>query len=540
MTQADIRSTLTGAAGLSQRIRYVRERFGEGHLYFAYHAAFPLALTSDLLYRLWANFQRDIHGEVLNIPWIAVADLLFSALCEEVGHELYEMNKVVRAQLLGELKASPRFGNQRMQELTEFLLNEVQQDLDSSDLDVRDLAQAQRWAALAYTRTGEAAHELALTLAGLSLEDTSEWARMTSLVESFREPLQEAQFEDLLTYIRGMYHFVRDEHDQAAAVFDRLSIHNYQVEIAGVSLPIPKIEKQEQIESLSFLALKVFEFDIVQIRYNSKRYVLNSGWEIIRSRSFAECFVEDMSAGLDLEMVSIPGGEFYMGSPPEEGGETSEHPQRLVVVNSFFMSKYPITQMQWRIVAGLPKVSIDLEPNPSYFVGPHRPVEGISWYDAVEFCERLQQQTGKPYRLPSEAEWEYACRSGTTTPFHFGETINSKLASVSGRYGNGPKGTWKETTVVGYFKVANAFGLYDMHGNVWEWCADQWHESYSQSTGSEFQQPVQDQHRKRVVKGGSWDSSPKKSRSASRIGVQCDYKNQYIGFRVAVSFAAIS
>lgn len=532
MIRAGTQSTIAESTRLNQRIRYIRERFGEGHLYFAYHAAFPLALTPDLLYRLWANFQRDIRGEALNIPWVAVADLLFSALCEEVGHELYEMNKVIRAQLLGELKANPHFGDQRIQELTEFLLNEVQQQLDSSDLDIRDLAQAQRWTALAYTKTGEAAHELALVLAELILSDTSEWARMTSLIESFREPLKEAQFESLLTYVRGMYHFVRDEHEQAAAFFDKLPIHDQQVEIAEVRLSIPRIDIKERRESLSFLAVRAFEFDVVQLQYNPKLGILNAGWQFIKRRNSSEYFVENLDAGLDLEMVSIPAGKFQMGSPLEERGETSEHPQHLVAVTSFFISKYPITQMQWRIVAGLPKVSIDLNPNPSYFIGPHRPVENVGWYDTVEFCERLQLQTGKHYYLPSETEWEYACRAGTTTPFHFGETISSKLACVSGRYGNGPKGSWEETTVVGYFNVANNFGLYDAHGNVREWCSDQWRDNYGQPVGGKLQRISQNEHQKRAVRGGYWGSSLSECRSASRRGYNPNHRSYQVGFRV--------
>jgi hypothetical protein len=105
-----------------RRIEAFGKRFGEAHLYLAYHAAFPLALTPDLLYHLWANFQRDIHAEVLNIPWIAVADLLLSSLCDEVGHELYEMEGGVRNALLSELKTNPRFGTERINELSDFLL----------------------------------------------------------------------------------------------------------------------------------------------------------------------------------------------------------------------------------------------------------------------------------------------------------------------------------------------------------------------------------------------------------------------------------
>src|SRR5437763_2367006 len=135
-----------------RRISSFAKRFGTAHLYLAYHAAFPLALTPDLLYRLWANFQRDIHGERLNIPWIAVADLLLSSLCDEVSHELFEMNLTVRSALLKDLNDHPNFGPQRIKELSDFLLLYVRQRLENSNPEVRDLARAQYWTALAYTR----------------------------------------------------------------------------------------------------------------------------------------------------------------------------------------------------------------------------------------------------------------------------------------------------------------------------------------------------------------------------------------------------
>jgi hypothetical protein len=181
---------------VTRRIEAFHQRFGEPHLDFAYHAAFPLALTPDLLYRLWANFQRDINGEALKIPWLAVADLLLSSLCDEVGYELYEMETEVRNALLRKLKANLRFGKKRIHELSDFLLVYVRQQLESHDPDMRDFAQVQRWTALAYTKPGEAAREIASTLAKLKLEEKAEWVRMASIVETFAEPL--AGFQPLL------------------------------------------------------------------------------------------------------------------------------------------------------------------------------------------------------------------------------------------------------------------------------------------------------------------------------------------------------
>jgi formylglycine-generating enzyme required for sulfatase activity len=148
------------------------------------------------------------------------------------------------------------------------------------------------------------------------------------------------------------------------------------------------------------------------------------GKENGRRRHYAHFFPEDLGNGIVLEMVYIPGGTFMMGSPAtEERREDNESPQHQVTVPAFYAGKYPITQAQWQAVMG---------NNPSYFKGEKRPVETVSWDDAVEFCGKLSQQTGKKYRLLSEAEWEYACRAGTTTPFHFGETITSDLVNHNG------------------------------------------------------------------------------------------------------------
>ncbi len=191
-----------------RHIASFKKRFGEAHLYLAYHAAFPLALTPDLLYRLWANFPRNIHIEPLKIPWVAVADLLLSNLCNEVGHELYEMDTAVRTELLRDLKADPNFGSQRISELSDFLLAYIQQRLNGPDPDIQDIATAQMWTVLAYTQSQEAARELALALrAILERGDRAEQVRMASLIETFAEPLE--GFTPLLTYARGVGYLAR-------------------------------------------------------------------------------------------------------------------------------------------------------------------------------------------------------------------------------------------------------------------------------------------------------------------------------------------
>ncbi len=261
----------------------------------------------------------------------------------------------------------------------------------------------------------------------------------------------------------------------------------------------------------------------------------------IHRRQQGQYFIENLGNGVQLEMLAIPEGSFLMGSPPDELERLeSESSQHTVSIKHFFFGKYPVTQAQWQAVAALPQVNRELDPNPSHFKGANRPVDRISWYDAVEFCDRLSQHTGKSYRLPSEAEWEYACRAGTTTPFHFGETIASELANYNAEYtyGAGVKGTYRsETTQVGSFGVANAFGLYDMHGNVWEWCLDDWHDNYegAPTDGSPWFNNDNNLYQKAgiaLLRGGCWFSNPGLCRCAYRYFNNRDFILNFHGFRV--------
>ncbi|KYC37473.1 hypothetical protein WA1_42920 [Scytonema hofmannii PCC 7110] len=268
---------------------------------------------------------------------------------------------------------------------------------------------------------------------------------------------------------------------------------------------------------------------------------VNAVGEIVQQESCkADYFKEDLGNSVTLEMVYIPEGTFLMGSPEtEEGHMERESPQHEVTLQPFFMGKYPITQAQWRAIAALPQVNRELDPDPSEFKGSDRPVESVSWYEAVEFCDRLSIYSKRNYRLPSEAEWEYACRAGTTTPFHFGETITPELANYDGNftYGSGSKGEDRErTTPVGSFKVANAFGLFDMHGNVWEWCADNWHEKY-ENTPLDNANSSNIDNDNRLLRGGSWVNNPRNCRSAYRNDALPDYRIDFTGFRVVLSGA---
>ncbi|WP_419547878.1 SUMF1/EgtB/PvdO family nonheme iron enzyme [Microcystis sp.] len=269
--------------------------------------------------------------------------------------------------------------------------------------------------------------------------------------------------------------------------------------------------------------LSVFNFEIVRV--NAK------GEQINKESKQSQYFREDLGNGITLEMVAIPGGTFTMGSPANEKYSfDDERPQHEVNVPPFFMGKYPITQAQWKAIASRTDLKVDpsaslrvnLDLNPAYFKdrpdSDRRPVEQVNWYDAVEFCARLSKLTGREYRLPSEAEWEYACRAGTTTPFYFGETITGELANynASNTYADEYKGEYRQqTTPVGQFPP-NAFGLYDMHGNVWEWCADTWHDNYdgAPTDGSVWTENGDDNCS--LPRGGSWYYNPGNCRSAYR------------------------
>ena len=187
------------------------------------------------------------------------------------------------------------------------------------------------------------------------------------------------------------------------------------------------------------------------------------------------------------------------------------------------MGVYPVTQEQWQAVMG---------NNPSHFQGERNlPAETVSWEDCQDFIKKLGEKDKKPYRLPTESEWEYACRAGTTTPFYFGETISPKQVNYNGNYpyGNGKKSEFRQkTTPVGTFP-ANAWGLFDMHGNVWEWCQD-WYGDYP---SEDIEDPmVLERGQYRVLRGGSWCSNAFNCRAADRYSYVPVYRNVNWGCRL--------
>jgi eukaryotic-like serine/threonine-protein kinase len=263
---------------------------------------------------------------------------------------------------------------------------------------------------------------------------------------------------------------------------------------------------------------------------------VNEKGDITRGTGKSEIFKEKIGE-ISLDLMPIEGGTFVMGSPEGESDNNNEEPQHEVTILPFLMGQYLITQAQWRAVAALEKVKQDLEADPSHFKGDNLPVENVTWYEAVEFCERLSRLTGQTYRLPSEAEWEYACRAGTTTRFHFGEVLKATLANYDATQtiGSVAEREFREkTTKVGSFP-ANAFGLHDMHGNVVEWCEDHWHYDYEGAPTDGSAWLSSSEKRPRLLRGGSWVSTPPICRAAQRIYSSPDDRDRSTGFRVSCS-----
>jgi formylglycine-generating enzyme required for sulfatase activity len=502
----------------TRRIRYFKQRYGSDALKLVCHAAFPLTLTTDLIYCLRENF-------VLECPWYNAADVLLSGLCSPIGYDLYEIEGTTRDRLLRLL--IQEFGESCLFALEDFMVAYIRHRLDVEQGDrARVLGDRPHWTALACLRSQEAIQviqqDLRQVIAG---DDPKERLRLAAMVEKTADVLSESDFKPLLLdwANRTAKGEAIDESSEAAIAATQAGIV-LKTLVFEVTTLVLKSEPEEPPED----RLIPFEFETVMV---------NDRGEITRRRQgqafyFAESLAEQVPP---LQMVAIPGGTFLMGSPEDELKRyDNENPQHTVTVLPFFISRYPVTQAQWRAIARLPKVNRKLKLNPSYFKGDDHPVEQVKWHEAVECCDRLSHHTGRIYRLPTEAEWEYACRAGTTTPFHFGETITADLANYNANftYGLGLEGEDREmTTPVDHFNVANAFGLCDMHGNVWEWCLDHWHNNYegAPTDGSVW---LEEESNSRVIRGGSWDLTPRNCRSACRDLYNAKDANYFFGFRV--------
>ncbi len=308
---------------------------------------------------------------------------------------------------------------------------------------------------------------------------------------------------------------------------------------AGAMVAMPLVRRK-----LSQPSLRVIHFDFASVDEKGRRKR--------PQHAAAMIFSDDLRAGNTLEMVAIPGGSFTMGSPDDEVERLpDEGPQHHVILAPFFIGAAPITQAQWLavVMAHPARMQHDLNPSPSYFRNIDLPVESITWYEADEYCRRLAALTGRGYRLPSEAEWEYACRAGTTDPFNVGPTITTDLANYcgtggavcgdsngqsvasdyyngvkygAGAYGQGPTGVFRGTTTRAGTFPPNRFGLYDMHGNVWEFCLDVATASYDVAArdGSAYLAGAAGSNR--ILRGGSWSHNPAICRSAYRDWVAPD------------------
>lgn len=338
---------------------------------------------------------------------------------------------------------------------------------------------------------------------------------------------------------------VREKSGFNLAIPINTAISQFSLKTLKASTPKQQSSPSQQVDKPDTSSgLQRFTFEVVRV--NARGQIVD------RQSKSAQYFREDLGNGITLDMVLIPGGSFMMGAPNDEESfpvdqiSTALHKQ---LVPTFFMGKFEITQSQWQAF---------MDKNPSKFKGNQKPVEQVSWNDAEKFCRRLTRKSRHEYRLPTEAEWEYACRAGTMTPFYYGKTITTDLANyrgvdakssnsfgfgAKGNYGFGPKGKFLgQTTEVGSF-FPNDFGLYDMHGNVSEWCQSNLYEDETRIIRNinsllgkkDIDRSDRKKTKERILRGGSWDAFPVFCRSAYRNSKLPDESVNTLGFRVACS-----
>jgi formylglycine-generating enzyme required for sulfatase activity len=318
---------------------------------------------------------------------------------------------------------------------------------------------------------------------------------------------------------------------------------------AANTAPAPTNSSSTTRMSVAGVPLVAMSFTTAQV--DAQGQIVNQRQEQCRG------YVDDLGNGVKLEMVEIPAGEFLMGEDAAGAAEFEREcaryisdkdkakckewanramPQRNVRVDGFLMGKYEVTQRQWKAVMGslLPAMNgLDAK-----FIGDDLPVVSVSWDEVQTFLQKL----GRGYRLPSEAEWEYAARAGSRTAYAFGLTISPATVNYDGNYphGQAAKGVYRERPVaVGSLGLANSWGLYDMHGNVWEWCEDDWHDSYNGApTDGRAWVDISGRGRVRIrmYRGGGWNSNASDCRSATRYGFGGRVGVHSLGFRLVRTY----
>jgi formylglycine-generating enzyme required for sulfatase activity len=342
----------------------------------------------------------------------------------------------------------------------------------------------------------------------------------------------EAQEEDRLNWLQ-------EEAERTKRQQIKPAQPEFEFEIIQVKLDKKTVIVQKEVDSFFGLSKKLVDTEEQRVTVS-----------LDRKKGKVEYISENLGNGVTLDLVRIPAGKFMMGMPANESQIALENAKKYdlsnaetwldwstlqheVKVPAFLMGKYAVTNAQWQSIMGTkPSEKSDVK-----FQGKTQPVINVSWDDAKEFCKRLSEKLKKNVRLPSEAEWEYACRAGTTTDFHFGETITPELVNYNGNYPyvDVPKGEYRNQTVDVQSFSPNAWGLYQMHGNVWEWCEDIWHENYNGAPKDGSAWLTGGEQNRRALRGGSWYYYAFICRSANRYRFFADLCNNNIGFRVVVA-----
>ncbi|MFZ1415770.1 MAG: formylglycine-generating enzyme family protein [Defluviicoccus sp.] len=518
-------STVDVAARAVENARDALDRFartyGELPLRLLLHAAVPQSFRGDTLNLLKINFVPEAGAD-----FSVDADVLLSPAVEAVGGGYFRLDPELRRQCLDLLDVVYRSpGSRRSVRVAHFLLAYVdhveRQTVGGPDPLLSEYLATQRWVALAFIDPAAVARALAENVRDQIAGDrTAVHARLGSVAAALTIPL--GGHRALLDYARGIDALLSGDKEAAKRLLTPLGDEELRVGDIVLRPASELIGERERISAAT-------------------------GEERKAPPRIADFSVfRDVDAPWCPEMVVIPAGEFLMGSPEkEEGRFDDEEPQHKVTIGTpFAIGRYPVTVGEYRKFVeatghrheGGLRVWTGSEwkedaskswQDPGFAQTDRNPVVGVNWRDAVAYCEWLAKETGKPYRLPSEAEWEYAARAGTTTRYSWGDAITEKNANFERKVG--------KTSEVGAYPP-NPWGLYDMHGNVWEWVEDVWHENYKGAPvdGSAWtDKEGKDSSRDRVNRGGSWGSYPRYLRSANRFWNVPGSRGGTLGFRLA-------